>query len=135
MHPSGFHRKQNKGNTWLDTNRTHRKGPIITRCDALFHVRGSHNNNNEADERVAAVVLFPTVNDSTQEKGLKAFLFRGQRDISRPSLLPFCNAAQELLCPNPSFKITKSAREANYPPQTTSPKIASCDQYLGEELD
>lgn len=135
MHPSGFHRKQNTGNTWLDTNKTHRKGPIITRYDALFHVRGSHNNNNEADERVAAVVLFPTVNDSTQEKGLKAFLFRGQRVISRPSLLPLCNGVQELLCLNPSFKITKSAREANYPPQTTSPKIASCDQYLGEGLD
>lgn len=131
MHPSGFHRKQNKGN-----RRTHRRGPIITRCDALFHVRGgSHNNNSEADERVAAVVLFPTVNDSIQAKGLKAFLFRGQRDISRPSPLPLRNAVQELLCLNPSFKITKSAREANYPPQTTSPKIASCDQYLGEELD
>lgn len=68
--------------------------------------------------------LFQTDNDSTQEKGVKAFLFRGQRDISRPSPLLLRNAMQSLLCLNPSFKITKSAQEANYLPQTASLKMA-----------
>lgn len=39
-----------------------------------------------ADESVAVVVLFQTVNDSAQEKGLKAFfLFRGQRYLPTAS--------------------------------------------------
>lgn len=55
-----------------------------------------------------------------KEKGLRAFLFRGHRDISRPSPLLLCKAVQSLLCLNPSLKITKNGGEPNYPPQTTS---------------